>query len=146
MHDGFGGLRCVQQKKGEESMSKLFKPTLLTNMVVGFLVGLFLLAMPGRFLALIRWAPIDPIMSRVLGAALLAMAWGSWRMWQASSQPQAKWLVEIQLGFTLLAAVGILRHLVEGGWPLMAWIIFGVFGLFALLWLAVLMSARSQSA
>jgi hypothetical protein len=127
-------------------MSKMLKPTLLINMIIGIIVGLLLLIMPGRFLAVVGWAPIDPIVSRVLGAALLAMSWGDWRVWQASSRPEAKWLVEIQLGFTLLAAVGILRHLVEGGWPLMAWIVFGVFSFFALLWLAVLVSERSHPA
>jgi hypothetical protein len=127
-------------------MSKMLKTTLLFQMIISALLGLFLLVMPGRFLAMVGWAPIDPIVSRILGAALLAMSWGAWRVWQGSSPAEAKWWVEIQAGFALLAALGILRHLVEGGWPLMAWIVFGVFGLFAILWLAIIVRERNHSA
>jgi hypothetical protein len=45
--------------------------------VVAVTFGLLMLIPPGRPLTLLGWAPIDPMISRLLGAALLALGWSS---------------------------------------------------------------------
>jgi hypothetical protein len=66
-------------------MSKLLKTTFVVHVVLSGVLGLVLLIMPGRFLQLLGWASIDPILSRILGAALLALAWGDYGGWRAAS-------------------------------------------------------------
>ena len=63
-------------------MSRGLRITFLIHAVVAVTTGLLLFLIPGRFLAFIAWAPIDPIASRLLGAAMLALAWSSLRGWR----------------------------------------------------------------
>jgi len=137
-------------------MSRMLKLALLIQMIVGVILGVLLLVIPGSFLTWLGWVPNDPIMSRVVGAALLAMSWGDLRVWRSSATAGARLLVEIHLGFAALTAAAVLRHLLAatlaegaelsrlfaGGWPVTMWTVFGVFGLIALMWLWVLVKER----
>ena len=137
-------------------MSRMLKLALLIQMIVNVILGVLLLVIPGGFLTWLGWVPNDPIMSRVLGAALLAMSWGDLRVWQSSATAGARLLVEVHLGFAVLAGGAVLRHLLAaalaggatlsrlfaGGWPVTMWTVFGVFGLLALMWLWVLVKER----
>jgi hypothetical protein len=109
----FGHLGFI---KGKEipAMSKSLKYTFLIHVVVSLIFGAVLLLAPGRFLGLFGWAPIDPLISRLLGAALLALAWSSYRGWGASSYEQVSVLVEMEVIFTVFGSVGLLRHLLKG--------------------------------
>ena len=102
-------------------MSRVLKTTFGVHAVVSAASGLLLLVMPGRILQSLGWAPIDPLISRLLGAALLALAWGSFRGWQASGRAQVQTLLEVETAFAVLACAGLLfAH-----WPLMVWLPFG---------------------
>ena len=127
-------------------MSNMLKVTFLVHGIVAVVLGVLLLAVPGRVLSVLGWQPIDPIMARFLGAAFLALAWGDVRGWRALSWSEVHIFVEVQLAFAALAAVGLLRHLLEGRWPAMAWILFVVFVLFAVAWLVALLSRQEQPA
>ena len=137
-------------------MSRMLKLALLIQMIVSVILGVLLLVIPGSFLTWLGWVPNDPVISRVLGAALLALSWGDWRVWRSSAKAEARLLVEIHLGFAVLAGGTVLRHLLAaalaegatlgrlfaGGWPVMMWTVFGVFGLLALMWLWILVKER----
>jgi hypothetical protein len=123
----------------------MLKITFLVHGIVAVVLGVLLLGVPGRFLPVLGWAPVDPIMARLLGAAFLALAWGDFRGWRALSWSEVNVFVEVQLAFAALASVGLLRHLLSsGGWPAMIWILFGVFVLFAVVWLVVLLSRQEK--
>jgi len=132
-------------------MAKLLRPAFVAHMIVHVILGALLLVAPGRVLAWLGWAPIDPIISRILGAALLAMAWGERRLEQRLAAHdmagqgvverrfapiEAKVWVETQVAFAALAGIGMLRHLLWGRWPALAWIVFAALALSALTWLA----------
>jgi hypothetical protein len=137
-------------------MSRMLKLALLIQMIVSVILGVLLLVIPGSFLTWLGWVPNDPVISRVLGAALLAMSWGDLRVWRSSAKAEARLLAEVHLGFAALTGGAVLRHLLAaalaegaelsrlfaGGWPVMMWTVFGVFGLFALMWLWVLVKER----
>jgi hypothetical protein len=116
-------------------MSKGLKVLFLIHAAISLIFGLLLLVIPGRFLLALGWAPIDPIASRMLGAALLALAWGSFRGWQATERVQVAILIELETIFTVLVCVGLLRHLLFASWPLMVWLIFALFLAFAIAWI-----------
>jgi hypothetical protein len=123
-------------------MSGMLKLVPLIHMIVTVVLGALSLLIPGRFLTLLGWQPIDPITTRVLGASLLAMSWGDFRVWRRANNGEARLWAEVQLAFALLAGVGVLRHLLGGRWPVMVWILFGVFAVFALSWIGVLVGQR----
>jgi hypothetical protein len=119
-------------------MSKLLKLALLIYGIVTLIFGAALLFAPGRFLGLFGWAPVDPLLSRLLGAALLGMTWSALRAWRAAERERTMLLVESYAAFNLLGAVGIGRHLLGGAWyPFMVWFIFGLLGFFAVVWMVV---------
>ncbi len=115
-------------------MSKLLKTTFLVHAVLSGVLGLVMLTVPGRFLQMIGWGPIDPILSRILGAALLALAWGDYRGWRGADQVTQTLIVQMQLVFAALAGLGVLRHLLVARWPVMVWLLFAGCVVFAALW------------
>jgi hypothetical protein len=126
-------------------MSKARSITFWVHGVVAILPGVPLLLAPGRFLGWLGWAPIDPIISRFLGSALLALAWSSFRGARAPEGVQ-RVLVELEAVFCILCCVGLLRHLLFGWWPAMVWITFAVFASFAVAWAVLFLGDRRQSA
>ena len=115
-------------------MSKSLKYLFIIHAVVAFIFGIALLVAPGRTLGFFGWAPIDPLLSRLLGAALLALSWSSYRGWQASSYEQVRTLVELETIFTVLGCVGLLRHLLIAWYPWYVWFLFAVLLVFAIAW------------
>ena len=96
--------------------------------------GSGLLLAPGRFLGMVHWAPVDPIISRILGAALLAMAWLAWRMARTPDRCLVSVGTEVFLIFTFLSSVGLLRHVLFASYPMVVWILTIALLLFAVYW------------
>jgi hypothetical protein len=126
-------------------MSKALKYTFVVHAIVSFLFGVPLLLAPGSFLGLFGWAPIDPLISRLLGAAVLALAWGSVRGSQAMEVLQVKTLVEMEMVYTILGCVGLLRHLLIAYYPWYVWTIFVVLALFAIAWIVFFFKIRRKA-
>ena len=115
-------------------MSKLLKITLIIHIVLAALFGLPLLGMPGRFLGLTGWAPVDPLLSRVLGAALLGFGWLDLRVLRLNSRPTAQPLIEAGILFNGLAAAGLAWNMLGAGWPWYVWTLLSVFIVLTALW------------
>src|SRR5512135_1634541 len=98
-------------------MPKAVKYTFLIHAVVAALFRVLLLAMPGRFLGVFGWEPIDPLISRLLGAAMLALGWASFRGWQATERARVATLIEMEVIYTVLGCAGLLRHLLVANYP-----------------------------
>jgi hypothetical protein len=120
-------------------MSKALKNTFLVHSVVALVFGFALLVAPGRFLDAFQWAPVDPILTRVLGAAMLAHAWGSYRGWKAQDRAHVSLLLEIEATFTVLGALGVLRHLLFAYYPWPVWLLFVILAVFAIAWVYFLL-------
>jgi hypothetical protein len=119
-------------------MSRALNITFLIHAIVAVVFGLLMLLVPGRTLLFFGWAPIDPITSRILGAALLALAWSSFRGWQATERKQVQILVEMEAVFTVLASVGLLRHLLFARYLPIVWAMLALFVAFAVAWIVFL--------
>jgi hypothetical protein len=126
-------------------MSKALKYTFLIHAVLAAVLGVLLLIIPGRFLEWIDWRPIEPITNRLFGAALLALSWSSIRGWRASEWTQVAFLVEMEAIFCVLSCVGLARHLFTAGYPLVVWMVFAVFLVFGIAWIALYALGRRQA-
>jgi len=111
-------------------MAKALKVMLLVHVVLAVVFGVPLLLAPGRLLTVLGWAPIDPILSRILGAALLALGWMHFRTWQADLA-EARTVLEMEVAFAGLACVGLLRHLLFARYPAMVWMLFAILAVLA---------------
>jgi hypothetical protein len=120
-------------------MSKSLRYTFLLHAVVALLFGAALFVAPGRFLGLFGWAPVDALLSRVLGAALLALGWGSYRGFRAAERGQVALLVELEAIFCVLAAAGLARQMLGYAYPWYVWTMLGVYVLFAIAWVWALL-------
>jgi hypothetical protein len=116
-------------------MGKALRYTFLIHAIVAFVFGVPMLLGPGHFLILLGWLQIDSMLSRVLGAALLGLAWSSWRGWQATDKAQVKTLLELEAIFTVLGAAGLLRELVVSYFPVIYWVLFATLAVFAVAWI-----------
>jgi hypothetical protein len=125
-------------------MSKALKSTFLIHAVVAFLFGASLLFIPGTLQMWIGWPFRDRLISRVLGAALLALAWSSFRGWRATKRAQVAVLVEMEAIFTVLSCVGLLRHLLLKWHPPIVWIVLAVLAIFAIAWAIFLLKRQSH--
>jgi hypothetical protein len=121
-------------------MPKFLKLIFLIHAIVALIVGAPLLIIPGRFLGAVGWAPVEPVINRILGAALLALAWSSFRGWRATDKTQVAFLVEMETAFTVLGCVGVVRHLLIAHYPLIVWIVLAVLALFAIAWIVSLVN------
>lgn len=121
-------------------MSRSLKIFFLIYAIFTFILGAPLLLAPGRFLGLFFWAPIDPLLTRLLGAAFLAMTVGAVRGYLARQRERVQVTIETNLVFCALGAAGFLRHLLTGSYyPLIIWIIFGLLAIWAILWVLLLL-------
>ena len=129
-----------------KSVSQSLQTTFLVHFAISLIFGLPLLIIPGRFLLLLRWHPIDPVISRLLGAALLAMALGDWLCHQATEWEAIEVLLQFHIVFTVLGAVGLLRHLLFVPTPASAWGDLAVLVVFAVVWIYFFATGRPQAA
>lgn len=129
-------------------MTGALKTTFLIHAIVAVLFGALMLFIPGQFLVATDWAPIDRVIrviSRPLGAALLALAWSSFRGWRASEWSQVVILVEMEAVFAVLACVGLLRHLIFASYPISVWPALAISLLFAIAWIFFLLRGRARA-
>jgi hypothetical protein len=120
-------------------MPRLFKVLFPVFAVIALVVGVPLLLAPGRFLGIFGWAPVEPILDRILGSALLALAWASLRAWRSREATVIILVAEANAVFCALGAIGVLRHVISPAhYPLMVWTVLVVLAVFAVLWLIAL--------
>jgi hypothetical protein len=113
-------------------MSKATKAIFLLDAIVSFVIGALLLVIPGDTLTLVGWVPYDVLMTRLFGAALLALAWGAFRAWRATQYQEVAILVEVELIFAAMGAIGLLRHLLIAYYPPLVWAVFALLVIVAL--------------
>ena len=65
-------------------MSRGLKITFLIHAIVALVFGLLLYLQPGLWARMVNWAPFDPSLTRVYGAALSALAVSSWFGYRAA--------------------------------------------------------------
>lgn len=123
-------------------MTRSTRITFGVHWIVALVLGLPLLLAPGRFFDFINWAPSEqefiaalPLVSRMFGAALIALAWSSFRSWRAAAWEQVAIVVELEIVFTVLASIGLLRHLLFDEYPWTVWANLGLLILFAIAWI-----------
>jgi hypothetical protein len=127
------------RKNMEKPISSGLKTLFLVHAIVSLLFGLVFWLVPGRFLTLVGWIPqwtwgvenaapvrvpgtiyMDPYFTRGLGAALLALAFASFRGWRAIHWSEVALVVELDIVFCLLGLIGMIATLIRSVEPMPA--------------------------
>ncbi len=139
------------------------RSTFLVHMIIAAIVGDLLLFFPGRILWLAGWVPnqveidstgyywpgmsfVDPVITRILGAALLTLVFVSYLGWRAQKWADVVSLVRIELVFCILGAVGLLAGIRGRTVPLIIWGTLVILVVFAAAWgLALLRPPKTKA-
>jgi hypothetical protein len=109
----------------DKPISSLLKTTFLIHFIISLVLGLAIFIVPGRTLTLIGWVPdtvpvpnteltvpgtiyVDAVISRLLGAATLALAFSSYLGWRARTWGQVSLIVQAEMVFCVLGAMGMI--------------------------------------
>jgi hypothetical protein len=124
----------------DKPISGSLRTTFLVHMIIAAIFGAALWLVPGRTLTLVGWVPatfqlpgtdmtapgtifVNPGITRLLGAALLALAFSSYRGWRARQWGEVAFLVQLEALFCVLALVALLVPIVLSGISILqAWI------------------------
>jgi hypothetical protein len=134
-------------------ISNSLRTTFFIHMIISLIFGAALWLIPGRTITLLGWVPeqvqlpqselsvpgqtfVDPVITRLLGAALLALGYASFLGWRASRRDQVSLLVQAEFVFCLLGAVAILAGMFTLGrpMPIIGWALAAILVIFAVAW------------
>jgi len=111
----------------EKQISSGLRIIFLVHWIIAAVLGLSLWIVPGRTLTLLslvqEWvelpqsgisipggAFVNPLITRLFGAALLALAFSSFKGWRAKEWTTVKTLVQLELVFSVLGAISALYY------------------------------------
>jgi hypothetical protein len=116
-------------------MSKGLKSTFLIHAIVALVFGIVLYLQPKLWATLVQWIPFDGNMTRIYGAALLALAVSSWLGYRATRWEEVRILVLMEIALTALSTVGGLWALLFRNAPAFAWVSVVIWVAFAVAWM-----------
>jgi len=138
----------------EKPYSQGLKIIFIVHGIISGLLGLGLWLIPGRFLTLFGWVPqwvtlvetavdvpgttfVDSFITRLLGAALLALAYSSFRGWRMSQWGEVALVVQLESVFCILGVIGMIWSLIQMTRPIpvIAYILVVITAGFTVAWL-----------
>ena len=136
----------------DKSISRGLHLTFLVHAIIAVVLGVLLWTIPGQGLSFLDWVPetltvgdtdvsgpgtvlVDPILTRLLGATLLAMALSSFQGWRAEEWGRVELLVQFEAAYCILAVIGMLAALIlDRPFNWIRWVTVGVLAAFAVAW------------
>lgn len=136
-----------------KEISSRLRWTFLIHLIVAGVLGVALFAVPGRTLSLLGWVEemvrlpeselmvpggtfVDPLITRLMGAAMLALAFSSYLGWRAKTWGQVSYLVQMETVYCVLGTLAFVITLLmtERNIPLAFWALLVVMVAFAVVW------------
>jgi hypothetical protein len=104
------------------------------HFIADIIFAIPLLIVPVAFLTLLGWETVDPLATRLVGAALLAIGVESLLGRNAGAE-SLKGMLNLKLIWSGAASIGIFVTMVTVGGPAVGWLLLLTFVAFHLLWL-----------
>jgi hypothetical protein len=118
----------------EKRISSGLRTTFLVHFIVGLLFGLLYLLTPQVWGRLSGWPMQDPVVYRLVGAALLGFAASSWWAYQAATWESVKIVVQTEIVWTVLATLILLWGLIFVDLPPLFWLNAATLAAFSVAW------------
>jgi len=113
------------------AISRGLKTTFLVHFIVGLIFGLLQLLIPDQAGSMLGIPVPDAWALRLVGAAILAFATSSWFAYRADVWEKVKIVVQMEIVWTVLAALVLLAGLLFGGLAAGEWVNFIIMAAFA---------------
>jgi len=117
----------------------------VVHFAVDIIFAIPLLIAPVAFLTLLGWETVDPLATRLVGAALLAIGVES-LLGRNAGVESFKGMLNLKLIWSGAASIGILVTMVTVGGPAAGWLLLLTFVAFHLLWLYYRLQLRTAVA
>ena len=117
-----------------KAVPKSLRTWFLVHFVIDVVFAVPLLIAPEFTLSLFGWANIDPITSRVVGAALMGIGLESLLGRNASAEVYRA-MLNLKIIWSLSTIFGVGVSLLAGGGPAMGWVFLAIFVLFGAIWI-----------
>jgi hypothetical protein len=132
-------------------ISRNLRTLFLAHAIVSLVPGVLCFFIPGRFLTAMGWIRADPMVTRIVGALLVGLGWGSWLGYRARRWEEVRVLVLTEIGVTIAGSIAMFRDLLMPH-PfrlsltirmtlIFPWVVFLLFILFAVAWIVVYVRA-----
>jgi hypothetical protein len=132
-------------------ISRNLRLLFLVHAIVSIVPGVVCILIPGRFLAAMGWVRPDPLVTRLLGAVIFGLGWGSWLGFRATRWREVRLLVLMEIGITVAGSIALFRDLLLPHpfrlsltirlTMVFPWVVFALFVFFALAWIVVYVRA-----
>ncbi len=117
----------------ENDVPRKLRRWFVIHFVVDILFAIPLLLIPETILPFFGWAVVDPITSRLVGAALLGIGTES-LLGRNASLEVYRAMLNLKLLWGTGALLGITLGIIQGA-PITAWLLLAIFSIFTLVWL-----------
>lgn len=147
----------------DRSISQGLKIVFLVHAIISGVLGLGLWLVPGRFLTLLGWVPelvtvldtelqvpgttfVDAFITRLLGTALLALAYSSFKGWRSNQWVEVAQVVQFEVVFCILGFLSLILSLYQTtlNVPVIAYAFVILFAVFAVAWLWALRTGTKR--
>ena len=122
----------IEMNKSQNHIPQGLRTWFVIHFVADMLFAIPLLFFPEKIMPWFGWVEIDPIMSRLVGAALLGIGVESLLSKNASKEVFRPFL-RLKIIWAVGAILGIALGISAGG-PIQAWIFLAIFSIFLLVW------------
>ena len=113
-------------------MSSGLKTWFVVHAAIDYIFGLPLLLIPIKFMTLLGWQTIDPLTTRLLGAALIAIGTISYITRNEDTNVYRN-ILKLKITWSVTAILGIILTIIQGA-PKLIWAILIIFILFTAIW------------
>lgn len=111
------------------------------HFVADFVFALPLLFFPAPFLALFGWTTVDPVTTRLVGAALVGIG-GESLLGRNADLQSFRTMLRLKILWSQCAVLGFVISLAEGRAPWGTWLFLGIFTVFSGLWISYALKLR----
>ena len=147
----------------DDPIPNWLRTVFLVHLILALVFGGLLYLIPGRTLTGVGWVPVqvglpgselripgstfvDPVISRIVGAALLGLAYTSFRGWRATRRQEVHLVLQMEAIFCVLSVGAFLAGLLfwERPMPVIGWVFVCLFAVFGVAWLWAIWSRRRK--
>ncbi len=105
-----------------KTFSKGLTNTFLVHFILGVLLGIFIIIAPETYAEMLDFESDQPMLLRLVGAAVLALGISSWFGYKETNLDNVKILVRLEITWTVLAAIIFFWGMIDGEFPAWAWL------------------------
>jgi len=116
-------------------VTKGLRSWFVVHFILDVLFAVPLLLFPKETLQFFGWTQIDPLATRLVGAALMGIGMES-LIGRNASADSFRAMLNLKIIWSLSAVFGITLSMIQGGPPVLGWVFLAIFGSFSILWIS----------